>query len=164
MPESEDNLRRKKSEEKLIRDYWKWRCPRSSGHGTLIREYEMVNRTGHTQRRCLDAILILNGEHRWIGVHDKPQTYLNKRRLNGHDEVEFVQAKVTPLGMSLLGQTLFSRSLMNKKMREHKPTWRIKSRRWVALCNQTDDELGGLASDYGIDVVVRQGRKFIVAN
>lgn len=51
---------------------------------------------------------------------------------------------------------------MNKKMKARH--WKVKARRWIALCTSPDDELGRLASDYGIDVVVPQDGKFVVAN
>lgn len=148
-----DGRDRHQSERKLIEQY------AASRGATLVLNYQMVkgDRAKHVQFRWIDAILILNG-----GGGALTPRALDARGLGPHDDVEFVQAKVTPLGMSLLGQTFFSRNLINKKMREKR--WSVKSRRWIALCKQTDSELGALASDYGIDVVVRRGGKFVVAN
>jgi hypothetical protein len=145
-------------EEKVITDYWNWR------RGTLIREYEMVegHRADQVQFRWIDAIVITSDDrenHKELSCEE-----LDSRGFSASDEVEFIQAKAHPLGMSLMGQALFSRSLMNRKMRERKPPWRVKSRRWIALCKQTDRELGALAADYGIDVVVPEGGGFVVAN
>jgi hypothetical protein len=133
-----------KPEEKLVTDYWNWRG------GALIREYEMVkgNRAEAVQFRWIDAILITNDAKKEL-TRDR----LDQRRLTENDEVEFIQAKAHPLGMGLMGQALFSRSLMNKKMRNQSPAWKVKSRRWIALCKQFDAELGALAAD-GMDVVV----------
>lgn len=145
--------KRQQPERKFIKQYAHKRG------GTLVLNYEMIkgNRAKRVQFRWIDAILITNGK----GTYLSPKE-LDERGLNRGDEVEFIQAKVTPLGMSLLGQSLFSRSLMNKKMRTNK--WNVKSRRWITLCKQPDEELGALASDYGIDAVVREKGTFVVAN
>ncbi len=146
-------IQRGKPEKELIERYWKWKG------GTLVREYEMVkkDKEARVQFRRLDAIIILNGNHKEITRED-----FKDRGLGEKDEVEFIQAKALPLGMSLMGQTLFSRGLMNKKM--WKNDWNPRKRRWIALCKEGDTELGELMRDYGIDVVIPKGNEFVVDN
>ena len=153
MDADEPVLKKGKPEEELIRKYWNWRT------GTLVREFEMVKKDKEAgiQFRRLDAIIILNGDPKEI-----TRKQFKDRGLSENDEVEFIQAKASRLGMSLMGQTIFSRSLMNEKLRER--GWKLKARRWIALCKKSDKKLGDLLSDYGIDVVIPEGKGFVVVN
>ncbi len=146
-------IQRGKPEKELIEKYWKWR------RGTLVREYEMVkqDKKARVQFRRLDAIIILNRDHKKITRKE-----FEDRGLSERDEIEFIQANALRLGMGLMGQTLFSRSLMNNKIREK--GWKLKARRWIALCKKGDAKPGALLSDYAIDVVIPEGKGFIVDN
>lgn len=137
-----------KPERDLIRKYAK-----QTG-GTLIFEYPMVKKAADRGSRRLDALIIRGGlpkEADWRRVGD-----LTRK------EVEFIQAKNSRLGMSLMGQALFSRSLMNEVMQNK--GWKLKARRWLALCTRGDKRLGALMADYGIDVVVPGSNGFVVDN
>ena len=123
MPTVDENeLIQRGTRRKLIEKYWKWRG------GTLVREYEMVKGSKAEQRqyRWLDAVIIRTKVRQRMSPQD-----LDTRGLTGDDEIEFIQAKSKPLGMGLMGQTLFSRSLMNEKIREKR--WTTKARRWIPV-------------------------------
>ena len=91
--------------------------------GTLIKEYVAVERAedGSNGSRFMDGLVIMDGPFKISDdvTHD----------IAGKDVV-VIQSKNKRLGMSLMGQTLFSRGLILKK----KP----KSVRSIAVCRKDD--------------------------
>jgi hypothetical protein len=144
-------------ERKLIEEYWKanWKAKGAS----IVYEVPMVSRSRLKVQgaRRLDALIFFPGLPRkldWRGVEKKGRS--NKKAI-------LVQGKLGRLGMSLMGQTLFSRMLTKKMFWERK--WEPKSIHCVALCEREDRLLGSLMRDFGVDVVVRAANgDFRVAN
>ena len=107
--------------------------------GTLIEEFLVVPAANGQGRRVLDAVIILGGPKKRLDPG-------SKANLEGEDVV-VVQTKNTRLGMSLMGQTLFSAELV-------KP-FKPRSIRSVALCREADLVLQPLLEAYsGCEVVV----------
>ena len=116
---------------------WYWR----KVGGTLVREFLAVKAGENQSRRRMDAVIIAGGAQLEINCED-----VGSDDLEGKDII-VVQAKAKGLGMSLMGQALFSRDLM----RAFNPA-SIKS---VALCNKSDDVLGPMLEAHeGLEVVV----------
>src|SRR5437764_2434711 len=122
-----------KLETPMTRRYWQ------HVGGTLIEEFPAITRKPDVGARRLDGLILPDGE----------------RRIATPMEVNFagkdlivVQAKASRLGMSVMGQALFSRELM----------WRfepqLRSIRTVALCSATDAVLEPLCKRYDIEVFV----------
>jgi hypothetical protein len=97
----------------MTRHYWE------RAGGTLLEEYLVVPRGPGVGRRLIDAVIIINGDHRIARRAEHVS-------LDGHDII-VVQTKAKRLGMYLLGQALFSRLLIEK-------FFAPKSVRTVALC------------------------------
>ena len=117
----------------LIHRYWK------RVGGTLLQEFLVVSRRPGVGRRSVDAVIILDGDYRIAS----PEERLS---LDEHDLI-VVQAKANRLGMSLMGQALFSGELI-------KNHFTPRTIRNVALCAFDDTVLRPLAERYGIDIVV----------
>lgn len=99
--------------------------------GTLVEEFYAVQRSsGHSERR-IDGVIIKGGE-----FAIKPQREVE---IAGQ-EIIVVQVKTGRLGMSLMGQTLFSAKLMVRFHPRH-----IEA---VALCQLNDDILAPLLADF----------------
>ena len=88
--------------------------------------------------RRVDAIIILGGVRRIASPAEVT--------LNGHDLI-IVQTKPSRLGMSLLGQALFSRELIAT-------AFAPRTVRTVALCTRDDAVLHPIAERFGIEVIV----------
>ena len=106
---------------------WYWR--KVLKQGTLIKEYVAVERTedGSNGSRFMDGLVIMSGP---FEISDDVHQNITDK------DVVIIQSKNKRLGMSLMGQTLFSRGLILKK----KP----KSVRSVALCREDDKEMHAL--------------------
>jgi hypothetical protein len=89
--------------------------------------------------RVVDAVIIVGGDHRIASRAENVS-------LDWHDLI-VVQTKASRLGMSLLGQALFSRLLIEDRFAP-------RSVRTVALCADDDAVLRPLAVRFGIEVVV----------
>lgn len=123
-----------KKETPLIRKYW------SQVGGTLIEEFQVVKRSSDSSPRYIDAIIIPSGEYKIAKS--------SKVSIEGKDII-CVQAKHSRLGMYLMGQTLFSKELLQK--------FKPKSILSVALCTIDDSILRPLLESYpGMKVVVIQ--------
>lgn len=107
--------------------------------GTLLEEYPIVPRGPGVGQRLIDAVIIVDGDHRIASPGEHAS-------LDGHDLI-VVQTKAYRLGMYLLGQALFSRVLIEDRFTP-------KSVRTVALCAVDDAVLRPIAERYGIEVVV----------
>jgi len=120
-----------KHETPLTRRYW------SEVGGTLIEEFLAVSASNDQGRRLIDGVIIKSDVSEIRRSRDID--------LQGKDIV-VVQTKASRLGMSLLGQVLFSMDLMK--------AFRPASIEGVAICTQGDATMEKLAADYGIRVVV----------
>jgi len=99
--------------------------------GTLIEEYQIVSKTSTCERRCIDAVILPNGERGRAKWHEVS--------LAGQDIV-IVQAKASQLGFCLMGQAVFSSMLVERL----KP----KSLESVALCGADDSNLSPLLEPF----------------
>lgn len=107
--------------------------------GTLIEEFLAVRGAPDRGRRLIDAVILPGGENRRL---------VGRERLvdvTGQDVI-VVQAKASRIGMYLLGQSYFSRLLVERLGPE--------SVRSVALCTEDDAVLRPLAEGHRIEVVV----------
>jgi len=121
-----------KLERPLIEKYWQ------TIGGTIVFEFPMVRGSRTCGKRHLDALILPNAEKRIARAQDVS--------LAGEDII-LVQAKVTRLGMYLMGQVLFSIELM----RPFNP----KSIRSVALCTKDCSVLRPLLDKYPeVEVVI----------
>ena len=121
-----------KNETPMTLWYWK------QVGGTLIEEFIVVHRGADHERRVLDGIIIPSGEFR-IAKQGEVS-------IEGKDIV-VVQTKAKRLGMTLLGQALFSAQLVQR--------FRPRSVLSVALCSKDDAVLRLLFEQYpGMKVVV----------
>ena len=120
-----------KHETPLTRRYW------SEVGGTLIEEFLAVSASNDQGRRLIDGVIIKSDVSEIRRSRDID--------LQGKDIV-VVQTKASRLGMSLLGQVLFSMDLMK--------AFRPASIEGVAICTQGDAIMEKLAADYGIRVMV----------
>lgn len=122
-----------KLETPMTRRYWE------RVGGTLLEEYPVVSRGPGVGQRLIDAVIIVDGDHRIASPEERVS-------LDGHDLI-VVQTKAYRLGMYLLGQALFSRVLIEDRFGP-------KSVRTVALCAVDDAVLRPIAERYRIEVVV----------
>ena len=122
-----------KHETPMTRRYWE------RVGGTLLEEYLVVPRRPGVGQRLVDAVIVVDGAHRIAS----PGESVN---LDGHDLI-IVQAKARHLGMSLMGQSLFSRELI-------KLCAAPRSVRTIALCSADDAVLRPIAERFGIEIVV----------
>ena len=108
-----------KHETPMTRWYWQHVLKQ----GTLIEEYVAVDKAGDDSnaRRLMDGLVIMSGP---FEISDDVHQNITDK------DVVIIQSKNKRLGMSLMGQTLFSRGLILKK----KP----KSVRSVAVCRKDD--------------------------
>lgn len=107
--------------------------------GTLIEEFLVVKAGDGHGNRALDGLIVLGGPKERL----PPGSTLD---IEGKD-VLVIQTKSSRLGMSLMGQTLFSAELVKRL--------RPKSVQSVALCRKTDDVLQPLLEAHeGCKVVV----------
>lgn len=121
-----------KLETPVTRWYWGQR------RGTLIEEFLAVSRSSVQSQRLLDGVVVLGEEHRIARM--------NEVSIEGKD-VLIIQTKRGRLGMSLMGQTLFSMELI----RPFGP----RSIEAVALCERDDATLRPLLEAHaGCHVVV----------
>jgi hypothetical protein len=112
--------------------------------GTLLEEYVVVPRFPGIGLRKVDAVIVVDGDHRIASREERVS-------LDGHDLI-VVQTKTGRLGMSVLGQALFSRLLMNRLLTNDRIAPR--SVRTVALCAADDAVLRPLAERFDIEIVV----------
>src|SRR5690349_18162203 len=120
-----------KLETPMIERYW------SRTGGSLILEFPAVPRKKGQGARRIDALIVPDGP--------KQKTRSGEMPVSGR-RVVVVQAKAKRLGMSLMGQALFSIDLA--RLSGAIP---IKA---VALCTADDKVLRPLLDRYRIDVVV----------
>jgi hypothetical protein len=121
-----------KRETPMIRQFWQ------EMGGTLIEEFPAVKRSRTRGQRLLDGVILPKKETRI--AHWKEVS------LEG-EEVIVVQAKARRLGMSLMGQTLFSAELI----KSFKPS----SVRSVAICTEDDDILRPMLEQFpGMEVII----------
>lgn len=113
------------------RKYWK------RVGGTLIEEYLAVKQSDSQSKRLIDGIIILNGETKIS--EDRDASLKDK-------DVIVIQTKRSVLGMSLLGQSYFSKFLISSQ----KP----RSIKLVAICGKNDTLLSSIAASHDIEVVV----------
>jgi len=120
-----------KRETPLTRRFW------SEVGGILIEEFMAVSAGKRQGRRLIDGLIIKSAETQ--------RTQGNDIEVAGRDLI-VVQTKASRLGMSLLGQVLFSIELMKQ--------FQPSSIEGVAVCTKGDLVLEQLAKSYGIKVVV----------
>ena len=123
-----------KLETPLTRRYWK------SVGGTLMEEFRAVPGSATQGYRVLDGVIVLGEPKR---ILDRAEHV--DQDLRGKD-IFVVQTKMGRVGMSLLGQALFSRELMRAF---HHP----RTVMTVAVCERDDAALRPLAEKYGIEIV-----------
>ena len=115
----------------MLRRYW------DRVGGTLAEEFPAVRGSAGVAPRRVDGVIVVGAEHRLVAPDDLD--------VAGRDII-VVQVKRPRLGMSLMGQALFSRELMKSFM--------PASIRTVALCGKDDSVLRPLAEQYGIEVEI----------
>ncbi len=120
-----------KRETPLTRQYWE------TVGGTLIEEFVAVLPSDSNAQRLMDGVIILNGNKRIAKTGEVDLT--NK-------DIVVVQTKASRLGMSLLGQAVFSAQLMK--------AFHPKSIKSVAICTKGDSVLELLAIECGVEVIV----------
>lgn len=122
-----------KNETPMLRQFWQ------QVGGILIQEYMAVKKTPTCGKRLIDGIILPNA---------KTNEILGKRDVSiAGEEIIVVQVKTGRLGMYLMGQTLFSKRLM-EKFRPSKITA-------IALCQEDDSVLRPLLEEHeGCKVVV----------
>ena len=120
-----------KRETPLTHHYWE------TVGGTLIEEFVAVLPSDSNARRLMDGVIILNGNKRIAKTGEVDLT--NK-------DIVVIQTKASRLGMSLLGQAVFSAQLMK--------VFHPKSIKSVAICTRGDSVLELLAVEYGVEVIV----------
>ena len=116
---------------------WRTRKYWESIGGILIEEFEAVKKTTDSARRLIDGVIVMGTDTR---IHPSSNVNLKGKA------VVVIQTKANRLGMSLLGQALFSKQLIEK----HHP----KSIKTVAICAKGDAVMEALAKDHGIEVVI----------
>ena len=123
-----------KKETPLTRWYWK------QVGGLLIEEFQIVEGTGASSPRYADGLIVLG----------EPPAISTTRHVDIADrDVIVIQTKVSRLGMSLMGQVLFSKQLVEKMG--------PRSVRSVALCTKDDAMLRPLLEAFdGCEVVIYQ--------
>jgi len=122
-----------KHETPLIRAYWQ------QVGGTLVEEFPAVKRTRHNEARYIDAVIIPGEETKIARAGDVS--------LEGRDII-CVQAKRYRLCMYLMGQTLFSKQLLEIGFNP-------RSVLSVALCTRDDEVLRPLLEEHdNVRVVV----------
>jgi len=121
-----------KLERPLIEEYW-----RRKG-GTIVFEFPMVRGSGEYGKRFADAVIILDEETKIARAQDVS--------LIGKDVI-VVQAKASRLGMSLMGQMIFSWELMQR--------FKPKSVLSVGICTKDCSVLRPMLGKHpGVEVVV----------
>jgi len=121
-----------KNETWMTRWYW-----RQVG-GTLIEEFPAVRRTQNCGQRLLDGVIVVGGKHH-IVQHEEVD-------LTDRDIIS-VQTKASRLGMTVMGQALFSLHLLER--------FNPRSIKSVALCSRTDSVLAPIFEQYSnMEVVV----------
>jgi len=121
-----------KLETDLTRKYW------HSVGGTLIEEFPAVKKGKDHGLRLMDGVIVL-GEEKKIAK-------ASEVTLEGKDII-VVQTKANRLGMSLMGQAIFSKELMK--------SFQPKSIKSVAICTKHDSVLETLLENYDdVEVVV----------
>lgn len=116
---------------------WRTRKFWEENGGLLIEEFIAVKPNKNQGIRVIDAVIVLDEPKR---IHDN-----NEYDISGKDVI-VVQTKSGRLGMYLLGQSFFSRFLIER----HNPS----SIRNVAICGKSDVVMEELARVHNIEVVV----------
>jgi hypothetical protein len=119
----------------------RWFDRRPSPRGTLVYEYPAVRQTATQTGRWIDGVVLVDEPERILGKGDSTPPVEGKR-------VILAQAKASRLGMSLMGQALFSIELMRRLGAEV-----VES---IALCSKGDSALEPLANEAGLRVVVQE--------
>ncbi len=124
-----------KHESPMVRWYW------DQVGGTLIEDFIAVKREGDRGQRLLDAVILHDGKPRIVRSKD-----FDRSVIEGKD-VTIVQAKAKRLGMSQMGQALFSIGLLEP--------FNPRSVVSVALCSEDDALLRPMLEAHeGVKVVV----------
>jgi hypothetical protein len=123
--------RMSKKETPLTRRYW------DSVGGALIEEFPVVCRGAGNAQRLLDGVIVL-GEPKAIVKPDDVD-------IKGKDVI-VIQTKASRLGMSLIGQAIISRKLIE--------AFQPRSARSIAVCTKGNSVLEALLTEYGIELVV----------
>lgn len=125
-----------KLETPMILRFWQ------SVGGTLVPEFQAVERGPGVGRRLLDALILPRLPLR--------QAHWREVSIDGEDVIA-VQAKAHRLGMYLMGQALFSAELLRSRFRP-------RSIRSVILCSADDSVLRPLLARYPeVEIVVVPG-------
>lgn len=121
-----------KHETLMIREFWQ------SVGGTIVEEFPAVRTSATTGQRLIDAVIVPSLEKRIAKPHEV--------EVEGQDII-VVQAKAKRLGMTLMGQALFSAELMKR--------FRPAPIRSFALCTADDELLRPMLEKFpGLQVVV----------
>lgn len=110
-----------KHEPRITRRYWDTQVA-----GLLVEEFPLIASVDGGGRRCVDALILPSREKRIARRGEKVSL--------GGERVVLVQTKAGRLGMSLMGQTLFSVRLFLERF---KPASVLS----VALCSKDDTVL-----------------------
>ena len=105
--------------------------------GALIEEFPAVRKGAGNAQRLLDGVIVL-GEPKALVKPDDVD-------IKGKDVI-VIQTKASRLGMSLIGQAIISRKLME--------VFLPRIIRSVAVCSQGDSVLESLLPEFGIELVV----------
>jgi hypothetical protein len=117
----------------MTRWYWDQRG------GLLFEEFLVMPRSNGTGRRLLDGLIVL-GEEKRLAPRGEKASIADR-------DVVIIQTKNRRLGMSLMGQTLFSARLLER--------FRPRSIESVAICANDDAELRLLLEGFsGCKVVI----------
>lgn len=120
-----------------MHETWRTRLYWNEVGGLLVEEFVAVKSGINHGRRLVDGLIVLGEEK---AIHNS-----NYFDIKGRDVI-VIQTKAPRIGMYLLGQAYFSKSLIEK----HKP----RSIKTVAICGRNDEVMAELAAEHGIEIVV----------
>jgi hypothetical protein len=123
---------------------------RSSGRGTLMLEYPVVLRDGASNRRAVDALILLDGEFTRIAWTEAPN-------MDGRPVV-LIQTKAYRTDAALVGQAVFSPILLRRR---HPRLGQIES---VLLSPEPEPALSDLLLHHGVREVTVAGPTVNVAH
>jgi hypothetical protein len=107
-------------ERQMTECFWQTEC-----HGVFVQEYALTKKGIDCARRCADAVILPDEDHRRATFADFPS-------LTGRNVV-VVQTKAQRLGMYLMGQAIFSARLVQ--------ALGARSVRSILLCAENDAAL-----------------------
>lgn len=121
---------------------WRTRKYWESVGGLLIEEFVAVKGGENRGKRLLDGLIVLDEDK---AIHDSTMFDIEGR------DVIVVQTKRNRIGMNLLGQTYFSKLLIEK--------FNPRSINLVAICGKADLVMEELAEQHDIEVVLIKDEK-----